>query len=228
MAADSKTSTTTYKSAFVEFIKNLEWDWFITIGIGACPDDDKVLRRLRLIEAILCKKYLLTRYHKLPDRDRFSMLVAFEGEKRLGTRHAHILVHIPQPRKKWTDRSMVVRLFCWEFRALWHRVTPPAERQESILSPKGRQKPLTFGRINAARTIYTVKSVQGVEIPWSRFEFVTPPKVRKFENENLSVIRDRDRQKCLGCAVFRTATQACLCAKNIFPETSVSHSVLHK
>lgn len=141
----------TYKASFVDFIKQLDWDWFITIGIGACPDDDEALRRLRLIEAILCKKYLLTRYHELPDGDRFSMLVAFEGEKGLGTRHAHILVRIPQPRKKWTDRSMVVHLFCWEFRVLWHRVTPPAERQESILCPMGGQKPLVFGRANAAR-----------------------------------------------------------------------------
>src|SRR6516162_640138 len=133
MAADNKTNTTPYKSAFVEFIQQLDWDWFITIGIGACPDDDEVLRRLRLIEAILCKKYVLTRYHKLPNRDRFSMAVAFEGEKRLGTRHAHILVHIPQPRKKWTKRSILVSLFCWEFRFLWNLVTPPANRQESIL-----------------------------------------------------------------------------------------------
>jgi hypothetical protein len=34
----------------------------------------------------------------LPHHERFSMVVAFEGEK--GNRHAHILAHIPQPRKK--------------------------------------------------------------------------------------------------------------------------------
>jgi hypothetical protein len=121
------------------------------------------------------------------------MVVAFEGEKRLGNRHAHILVHVPQPRKKWTSRSMLlVNLFCSEFRFLWHRVTPPAERQEAVLNPIGREKALTFARADAARTGYTVKSVQGVEIPWSRFEFVTPPKAKRFENENLSVIRNKN------------------------------------
>jgi hypothetical protein len=34
--------------------------------------------------------------------------------------------------------------------------------------------------------------------------------------------------KCVGRAVFRTATQACVWAKNIVPETGVCHSVLHK
>jgi hypothetical protein len=91
---------------------------------------------------------------------------------------------------------MLIRLFCWEFTFLWNLLTPPAERQEAVLRPiVGKETPLVFGRANAARTIYTLKSVQGVETPWSRFEFVTPPKGKKFNNENLSVIRNRNQQK---------------------------------
>jgi hypothetical protein len=48
---------------------------------------------------------------------------------------------------------------------------------------------------NDARNVYTVKNVRRDPVPWSRFEFVRPPKFKKFSNENLSVIRNRDRQK---------------------------------
>jgi hypothetical protein len=202
MNRNGNRATNEYKRSLVNFIQDLEWDFFITIGIGFCPDDDELLKRLRLIEAKFCKKYVMTKYHKLPHRERFSTVVAFEGEKRLGNRHAHILVHIPQPRKKWSERSTLISLFCWEFRFMWHQVTPFAERCGSVLRPIVKDAPLTFGRVNAARETYTVKSVQSIEVPWSRFEFVTPPKAKTFENENLSVIRNRDRQK-------RIALQKC-------------------
>ena len=63
-----------YKEAFVDFIKSREWHWFITIPIGLCDSDDVVLKRLRAIEAAFCGKYLVNRYHKLPDEARFSMV----------------------------------------------------------------------------------------------------------------------------------------------------------
>ena len=84
-----------YKASLIEFVKTIDWDWFVTIGIGWCPPDEETLRRLRLIEAKLCKKFLLKNFHKLPDDQRFFMLVAFEGDQALGTRHAHILVRSP-------------------------------------------------------------------------------------------------------------------------------------
>ena len=31
-----------YKSAFVDFIKSKQWDWFITIPIGYCENEDEV------------------------------------------------------------------------------------------------------------------------------------------------------------------------------------------
>ena len=185
----------TYKASFVDFIQQIEWDRFITIGIGHCPDDAEVLRRLRLIEARLCKRYLLNRYHKLPHRDRFTMAVAFEGERTLGTRHAHILVHIPRPLKHCASRLMLVSLFPWQFQFLWHSMRPEHDRYPPPWQPRVIDKPMVFGRVNTARKIYTVKRVQQIELPWSRFEFVTPPKTRKFQNQNLSVIRNRDRQK---------------------------------
>jgi hypothetical protein len=44
------------------------------------------------------------------------------------------------------------------------------------------------------RIVYTVKDVREADVSWSRFEFVTPSKFDKFTNENLSVIRNRDKQ----------------------------------
>jgi hypothetical protein len=54
---------------------------------------------------------------------------------------------------------------------------------------------LRFGRANDTRTIYFAKDVRERDVPWSRFEFVTPPKFDQFQNENLSVIRNTDRQR---------------------------------
>jgi hypothetical protein len=116
------TSDKLYKEAFVDFIKSREWHWFITIPIGLCYDDDDVLKRLRLIEAALCGKYLQNRFHKLPDHARFMMVVSFEGESKTGTRHAHVLAYIPSPTKNCSSHSMLVERFPSEFRALWKKL----------------------------------------------------------------------------------------------------------
>jgi hypothetical protein len=171
--------------------------WFITITIGLCDDDDEIMKRLRAIEAALCGKYLVNRYNKLPDTARFSMVVAFEGEVRLGTRHAHLTAYIPSPTKKRIPQSMLINLFPSEFRFLWKKF--------DIFSARGGKQykarnydlwtTITISPANVARNVYTVKDVRRDPVPWSRFEFVRPPKFKKFSNENLSVIRNRDRQK---------------------------------
>ena len=73
---------------------------FITTPIGSVANDEALLKKLQLIEADLCKTWLANRYHKLPEQDRVKILVAFEGQRRLGTRHAHILVYLPKPKRK--------------------------------------------------------------------------------------------------------------------------------
>jgi hypothetical protein len=162
-----------------------------TIPIGLCDDDDEVLHRLRAIEATFCGNCLVNRYHKLPDEARYSMVVAFEGEAKCGSRHAHILAYVPPPRKKYISHSTVISLFTWEFAFLWNKFTPFFKR-DRIKPPWEKIK---FGRANTARAIYAVKDVRQAEVSWSRFEFVTPPKWAQFNNKNLSVIRNRDRQR---------------------------------
>jgi hypothetical protein len=187
-----------YKSAFVDFIKSKQWHWFITIPIGYCENEDEVLRRLRAIEATLCGKYLQNRYHKLPHEARFSMVVAFEGEVRLGTRHAHVLAYIPSPTKKRIPQSMLSNLFLGEFRFLWKKLDLLSAHTESEFRRARGRDPwadITITPANTARHVYTVKDVRQANVSWSRFEFVTPPKRKKFKNENLSVIRNRDRQQ---------------------------------
>ena len=45
------------------------------------------------------------------------MAVAFEGERRCGTRHAHVLAYVPTPTKIRISREMLVNLFPEEFRS---------------------------------------------------------------------------------------------------------------
>jgi hypothetical protein len=181
-----------WKDSFVHFIEGMEWHWFVTIPVGGCPDDYEVLRRLRIIEAKLCAKYVSRAYSKLPHAERYLIAVAFEGDRQCGTRHAHILVRVPQPKRKPVSNSMVISLFPWEFRFEWSLFN---EARSTLMRIGGRTD-LEFGRIaTAARKIYAVKNVQKREVNWSHFEFVTPPKSGKFNNENRHVIRNRDRQK---------------------------------
>lgn len=107
-----------YQENFVSFIETLDWNWMVTVGIGSCPKDDELIRRLRIIEAQLCGKYLSNSYHKL-DVDRYSMLVGFEGERAKGNRHAHILVHVPKPTKRLSSQPFAILSFKWEFWCLW-------------------------------------------------------------------------------------------------------------
>jgi hypothetical protein len=188
---------TAYKSAFVELQKQQNYDWSITIGIGACPPNEEVLKRLTMIDAILSKKYLVGRYHKLPLIDRFLTGVAFEGERSCGDRHAHILVRIPTPLKK-CSRRMLLSGFPFELQFLWHKLNPSPDRVSwSPAWPrfKGEFQPIEFCSANVARTIYTVKRVQNAGQAGSRFEIIQPQQWHKFTNENLSVIKNRDRQK---------------------------------
>jgi hypothetical protein len=179
-----------YKEAFVDLLNSRQRHWFITIPPDLCDGDDEVLQRLRSIEATLCGKYLVNRYHKLPDEARYSLLVAFEGEAKCGTRHAHILAYVPPPTKKRVSHSLMISYFPWEFAFLWTKFMPFFKR---VQMERPWEK-IKFGTANTARTIYAVKDVRPAEVPWSRFEFVTPPKWATFNNENLSVIRNRDRQ----------------------------------
>ena len=178
-----------YKLSLVDFIQAKPWHWFITIPIGMCPDDDIVINRLRKIEGILCAKYLVNRYQKLPDEKRFSMVVAFEGYIESGTRHAHILAFIPVPMKTATSQDLLVMTYPGEFRFLWQSFASV----EDTTNKFDKQKQIHFIPATKATAIYTVKSVQFSNSPYSRFEFVTPPKFDKFSNENRLQISRADK-----------------------------------
>jgi hypothetical protein len=182
-----------YKKAFVDLIKSRPWDWFITIPIGECPADELLLKRLR-IENELCSKFLVNRYHKLPDHLRFSMVVAFEGERGCGTRHAHVLAYVPAPTKIRISREMLVNLFPEEFRFGWERLKREDGRDVRLADDAPWFGKLKFGRANIARCIYAAKDVRQQDVPWSRVELVTMPKRSSFTNRNLSVIENSNRQ----------------------------------
>jgi hypothetical protein len=195
MATAFAKSDEPYKEAFVDLIKSRPWDWFITIPIGECPADEVVLKRLRRIENELCRKFLVNRYHRLPDHLRFTMTVAFEGERRCGTRHAHVLVYVSAPTKIRISREMLVNLFPAEFRFRWERLKHEDSRDTRLADDARWFGKLQFGRANIARCIYAAKDVRQQDVPWSRVELVTIPKRSKFTNRNLSVIQNKNRQR---------------------------------
>ena len=159
-----------YKSAFVDFISSMEWHWFITIGIGECPNDEELLWRLRHIENQLCRRYLVNRYQKLRHQERYTFVVAFEGERRCGNRHAHVLAYVPQPTKDSTPQSTAIFLFQWQFRSLWtHLKLKALQESNRHLTVDWTVADLRFGRANLARTIYGIKDVRQNEVSWSRF-----------------------------------------------------------
>lgn len=189
---------TPYKSAFVDFILSQPWHWFITIPVGMCSNEDDVLRRLRLIEGKFCGDYVANRHNRLPDDERFVMAVAFEGTVKTGTRHAHVLAYVPSPKKRAISHLMMSSLFPFEFRFNWTKLD--ASRTGSRYDPERahRDHPLNDLHIapaNQARAVYTAKNVRQDHVPWSRFEFVTPPKFEKFDNENLQELRKVNCQK---------------------------------
>jgi hypothetical protein len=176
-------------------IKSRPWDWFITIPIGECPPDEVLLKRLRRIENELCRKFLVNRYHKLPDHLRFTMAVAFEGERRCGTRHAHVLAYVPAPAKIRISRQMLVNLFPDGFRFCWVKLKQESSRSADLGSETPWFGKLQFGKVNTARCIYAAKDVRQQDVLWSRFELVTMPKRSKFTNRNLRVIQNKNRQR---------------------------------
>ena len=93
---------------------------------------------------------------------------------------------------------MLFNLFPFEFRFLWNKLELLSAQTESEYQRARERDPwadIEITPANAAHGIYTVKDVRRADVAWSRFEFVTPPKRKKFKNENLSAIRNRDRQR---------------------------------
>lgn len=116
------------------------------------------------------------------------MAVAFEGTPKAGTRHAHALAYVPQPRKRISSRSKLSSLFPSEFKSLWSQL-------DDGYDADGLLEDLHITPANEARIVYTAKDVRQNYVPWSRIEFVTPPKFKKLDNKNRQELRKADRQK---------------------------------
>jgi hypothetical protein len=209
-----------YKDEFVQFIESLDWHWMVTIGIGSCPKDEELIRRLRIIEAQLCGRYLSNSYHKLADADRYSMMVGFEGERTRGTRHAHILVRVPTPTRRRISHSLAVMRFKWEFWCLWLKLNGNVGVQHSpysmrsahlskfkdgedqeILKFDRNSLPVKIDRIgptsDTVNKYYAVKRVNSEDVSWSDVQFVTLPMTKTFENANTKKIHNRSRKALL-------------------------------
>jgi hypothetical protein len=160
-------------------------EWFITIPPGKCPPDEILIKTLTHMCAGFNKSYVSARYHKLGDPNQFSMILTFEGEVVCGTRHAHILVKVPTPRKRHISRDTLISWFPFEFRWLWQVFNPLPSRFEYDILSAIENDGLTFGRANTARKIYTAKDVRQSDVSWSRLEFIPPAKTGS-SSESLS------------------------------------------
>lgn len=58
--------------------------------------DACILNRLKKANYLLCKRFLHRRFSKRPLEQRFHYIAFFQGHRDAGTRHVHVLVHIPQ------------------------------------------------------------------------------------------------------------------------------------
>ena len=113
------------------------------------------------------------------------MVVSFEGDAKRGDRHAHVLAYIPLSSKRQISQSMMISLFPWEFRLLWNKIRLLSAPDLDGGREQYPGEDITFGRADTVRKIYTVKDVRQAEVPWSRFEFVTPPKFKTVKTKNL-------------------------------------------
>jgi hypothetical protein len=147
------------KNAVISFVDALSWDLFGTIGVGSCPDDDKVLNRLRRIEARLNRRFFCVAYHKLAITERIAILVAFEGVRNCGTRHCHFLVSCPVPRKELTSRDLLIDAVLAEIPQLWSKfAVAEQDKQDGFSKRWADVEPIMMRRSGDGAADYTLKS----------------------------------------------------------------------
>jgi hypothetical protein len=99
--------------------------------------------------------------------------------------------------KRRTSHEMMIGLFPGQFRYLWATLRGASNKSSTnsvdwfdLLSE------LDFKPVTPNRKVYVVKDHRLKDVPWSHFEFVTPPKSKPFFiNKTLSVIQNRNKQR---------------------------------
>jgi hypothetical protein len=199
-----------YKEELISFAEARPWSLFGTIGIGECLDDDETIRCLRIIEAKLTKTFVHHKYHQLPESERFSTIIAFEGVRDHGNRHSHFLMYVPVPRKgKLSRETLITKLPLW-LKILWSDLSCkpwtepswllnglPSFRFNGYEWCEKQTKPtidIQIGGCRESGPSYSLKHATDKEVAYASWGFITPPKFEKFENENLNGIRNRNRQ----------------------------------
>ena len=94
----------------------------------------------------------------------------------------------------WSDFRLKFRYPAW----FWNKLPSFYKKH-----PKGgfewhekeSEIPLDIGRCREEGPRYSLKYVGNYEVDWSDWHFITPPKYTKFENQNLIVCSNRNKQK---------------------------------
>lgn len=207
------------------WMNSYPWDLFTVLGEGYCPPQDETIQRFRQIEARLNKTFICQNYHHLRPDDRFLMMISFEGDRDFGDEHANIVVSVPPFSRKGglSHEELIGRLPFW-INILWDDLSHKpwlwsplrykthsawldwrnnlptfyANELGELCERNNRKKtiPLMIGLCRDQGAKYSLKDVKNeekeVELKW---RFITPPKYIKFENQNLNVCKNRNKQK---------------------------------
>jgi hypothetical protein len=210
-----------YRDELKKSADRLPWNVFATVAKGFCPPDEVVKRKLYLIEAMLNRQFVSKNYHKLVDGERFSGLAGFEGVRANGTRHAHFVFYVPQPKRGNLSREEIIERLPYWINILWHDPLQKPwswsirrlrhhsgwfdwlpnhpifyrnELGEWCERKKKKTIPLQIGLCRLGGGSYCVKDVLR-DKDYLSWWFVTPPKYKNLRNENRNVLLNKDKQR---------------------------------
>ena len=86
------------KHGVQDWLRQHPWGMHLILDAEAVQPttDDCVSTSLKKANYLLCKRYLNRRFSKLPLAERFHYIGFFQGRRDAGTRHIHVLLHVPE------------------------------------------------------------------------------------------------------------------------------------
>ena len=86
------------KHAVQDWLRQHSWGMHLVLDAEAVQpaSDACIANSLKKANYLLCKRFLNRRFSKRPLAERFHYIGFFQGRREAGTRHIHVLVHIPE------------------------------------------------------------------------------------------------------------------------------------
>ena len=86
------------KHAVQDWLRQHPWGMHFILDAEAVQPaaDDCIANSLKKTNYLLCKRFLDRRFSKRPLAERFHYIGFFQGQRDAGTRHIHVLLHVPE------------------------------------------------------------------------------------------------------------------------------------